>query len=98
MAYQALYRKWRPQKFEDMVGQTAVTKTLKNAIIHHKTSHAYLFTGPRGTGKTSAAKIFAKAINCLKMENLVMNVYYVKALQKERLGTLLKLMRRVIMG
>lgn len=65
MAYQALYRKWRPQKFEDMVGQTAVTKTLKNAIIHHKTSHAYLFTGPRGTGKTSAAKIFAKAINCL---------------------------------
>ncbi len=65
MAYQALYRKWRPQKFEDMVGQTAVTKTLKNAIIHHKMSHAYLFTGPRGTGKTSAAKIFAKAINCL---------------------------------
>ena len=65
MAYQALYRKWRPQKFEDMVGQTAVTKTLKNSIIHHKTSHAYLFTGPRGTGKTSAAKIFAKAINCL---------------------------------
>ena len=65
MAYQALYRKWRPQKFDDMVGQTAVTKTLKNAIIHHKTSHAYLFTGPRGTGKTSAAKIFAKAINCL---------------------------------
>lgn len=65
MAYQALYRKWRPQKFDDMVGQTAVTKTLKNSIIHHKTSHAYLFTGPRGTGKTSAAKIFAKAINCL---------------------------------
>ena len=65
MAYQALYRKWRPQKVEDMVRQTAVTKTLKNAIIHHKTSHAYLFTGPRGTGKTSAAKIFAKAINCL---------------------------------
>ena len=69
MAYQALYRKWRPQKFEDMVGQTAVTKTLKNAIIHHKTSHAYLFTGPRGTGKTSAAKIFAKAINCLNPQN-----------------------------
>ena len=69
MAYQALYRKWRPQKFEDMVGQTAVTKTLKNAIIHHKTSHAYLFTGPRGTGKTSAAKIFAKAINCLNPQD-----------------------------
>lgn len=69
MAYQALYRKWRPQKFEDMVGQTSVTKTLKNAIIHHKTSHAYLFAGPRGTGKTSAAKIFAKAINCLNPQN-----------------------------
>ena len=69
MAYQALYRKWRPQKFEDMVGQTAVTKTLKNAIIHHKASHAYLFTGPRGTGKTSAAKIFAKAINCLNPQD-----------------------------
>ena len=69
MAYQALYRKWRPQNFDDMVGQTAVTKTLKNAIIHHKTSHAYLFTGPRGTGKTSAAKIFAKAINCLNPQD-----------------------------
>ena len=52
-----------------MVGQTAVTKTLKNAIIHHKTSHAYLFTGPRGTGKTSAAKIFSKAINCLNPQD-----------------------------
>lgn len=64
MAYQALYRVWRSQRFDDVVGQQAITQTLKNAIIHHKTSHAYLFTGPRGTGKTSAAKIFAKAINC----------------------------------
>lgn len=64
MAYQALYRVWRSQRFEDVVGQKAITQTLKNAIIQKKTSHAYLFTGPRGTGKTSAAKIFAKAINC----------------------------------
>ena len=53
MAYQALYRKWRPQTFDDMVGQSAVTHTLKNAISNHKTSHAYLFTGPRGTGKSN---------------------------------------------
>ncbi|SEL01215.1 DNA polymerase III, tau subunit [Carnobacterium iners] len=64
MSYQALYRVWRPQKFQDVAGQKAITQTLRNALIQQKTSHAYLFTGPRGTGKTSGAKIFAKAINC----------------------------------
>lgn len=64
MAYQALYRKYRSQRFEEMVGQEVVATTLKNAIVNHQISHAYLFNGPRGTGKTSAAKIFAKAINC----------------------------------
>lgn len=64
MTYQALYRVWRPQRFDEVVGQQVVTQTLKNAIITKHISHAYLFAGPRGTGKTSAAKIFAKAVNC----------------------------------
>ncbi|WP_339230777.1 DNA polymerase III subunit gamma/tau [Oceanobacillus sp. FSL K6-2867] len=64
MSYQALYRVWRPRTFEDVVGQTHITRTLQNAIVQDKFSHAYLFSGPRGTGKTSAAKIFAQTINC----------------------------------
>lgn len=64
MSYQALYRVFRPQLFEDVVGQEHITKTLQNALLQKKFSHAYLFSGPRGTGKTSAAKLFAKAVNC----------------------------------
>ena len=64
MSYQALYRVWRPRTFGDVVGQSHITRTLQNAIVQQKFSHAYLFSGPRGTGKTSAAKIFAKTINC----------------------------------
>ena len=68
-AYQALYRKYRPQTFDDVSGQLAVTQTLKTQIISGRLSHAYLFTGSRGTGKTSCAKILAKAVNCLHPDN-----------------------------
>ncbi|MBX5436201.1 MAG: DNA polymerase III subunit gamma/tau, partial [Alicyclobacillaceae bacterium] len=65
MTYQALYRSWRPQTFADVVGQPHVTQTLMNAVQSGRVAHAYLFCGPRGTGKTSMAKILAKAVNCL---------------------------------
>jgi len=65
MAYQALYRKWRPSRFEDVCGQSHITETLKKQIRTNKIGHAYLFTGTRGTGKTTCAKIMAKAVNCL---------------------------------
>ncbi|MDQ0340609.1 DNA polymerase-3 subunit gamma/tau [Caldalkalibacillus uzonensis] len=64
MTYQALYRVWRPQTFDDVVGQAHIIQTLKNALSNQTYTHAYLFTGPRGTGKTSTAKIMAKAVNC----------------------------------
>ncbi|HEX2296075.1 MAG TPA: DNA polymerase III subunit gamma/tau [Actinomycetota bacterium] len=64
MAYLSLYRKWRPETFDDILGQEHVSKTLANAIVEDRVAHAYLFTGPRGTGKTSTARILAKALNC----------------------------------
>ena len=67
--YRALYRKWRPQRFEDVVGQRGIVTALRNQIATGRVGHAYLFTGVRGTGKTTCAKIFAKAVNCLHPQN-----------------------------
>ena len=67
MAYKALYRTYRPQQFAQVAGQQAIVRTLQNALINQKLSHAYLFSGPRGTGKTSLAKI----VKCLKVNHVV---------------------------
>ena len=69
MSHQAIYRKWRPMIFDDIVGQTHITKTLKNQIISGTVGHAYLFCGTRGTGKTSCAKVLSRAVNCLHPNN-----------------------------
>ena len=72
MSYKVLYRKYRPDSFDNVVGQDYTVKMLKNAICSGKNAHAYIFTGPRGTGKTSSAKIFAKALNCLNPVELML--------------------------
>lgn len=69
MEHQAIYRKWRPMVFEDIVGQTHITKTLKNQILTGRVGHAYLFCGTRGTGKTTCAKVFSRAVNCLNPQD-----------------------------
>ena len=67
MSYRVLYRKYRPDSFDNLIGQRSIVEILKNSIIENKIAHAYLFSGPRGTGKTSTARILAKAINCLNI-------------------------------
>src|SRR5579885_2544523 len=66
MTYQVIARKWRPQTFEEVTGQEHITRTLRNAVEHERLHHAYLFSGPRGVGKTTTARILAKALNCHK--------------------------------
>src|SRR6476620_8218649 len=66
MSYQVIARKWRPQSFEEVTGQDAITRTLRNAIEHQRLHHAYLFSGARGVGKTTTARLLAKARNCHK--------------------------------
>ena len=79
MSYTALYRKFRPSTFEEVKGQDHIVQTLKNQIHANRIGHAYLFCGTRGTGKTSVAKIFAKAVTIRWMEALVMSAMYVRA-------------------
>ena len=69
MEHQALYRRFRPKTFDEVFGQDHIVTTLKNQIINNQISHAYLFSGTRGTGKTSIAKIFARAINCTETKD-----------------------------
>lgn len=69
MQYQVLARKWRPKKFKDVIGQDHITRSLKNALVGQKVGHAYLFTGSRGTGKTSVARIFAKSLRCSQLSS-----------------------------
>jgi DNA polymerase-3 subunit gamma/tau len=66
MSYQVIARKWRPQRFEEVTGQEPITRTLRNAIEHERLHHAYLFSGARGVGKTTTARLLAKALNCHK--------------------------------
>ena len=73
--YRALYRKWRPRKFADVVGQEAIVTALQNQIAAGRIGHAYLFTGTRGTGKTTCAKIFAKAVNCLDIQHFFKRIF-----------------------
>src|SRR5882672_4450916 len=66
MAYQVLARKWRPQRFDDVIGQQAVTRTLRNALASGRIAHAFVFAGQRGSGKTTTARILSRALNCVK--------------------------------
>lgn len=87
--YQSLYRKYRPKRFADVVGQDIVVRTLRNSIKNDKVSHAYMFVGPRGVGKTSIAKIFARAINCEKKMKVMFAVIAQVVMYQEKRNVLI---------
>ena len=84
MAYQSLYRKYRPQRFGELIGQEHLTAALRMAVREGRVGHAYLFSGPRGTGKTTTARILAKAINCLRPRRRRRAVRRVRELRRDR--------------
>ena len=98
MTYQSLYRKYRPNTFDDVIGKKNIVKSLQNAIKLNKISHAYIFTGPRGTGKTTMAKLLAKSIVKMPIRIFVERVITVSKNKREHILILLKSMPQVIMG
>ena len=98
MDYQALYRMYRPQSFDDVVGQTHVTKTLRNAISKGKQSHAYIFSGPRGTGKTSIEKVFVKDINSLDEQSKDILDKVMAYMEKKYISVPMKMAKEILLS
>ena len=99
MAYQVLARKWRPQKFDDVIGQQAVTRTLRNALASGRIAQAFVFAGQRGSGKTTTARILARALNCVpKDQRQALELHYLKGLSVAEAAKFMNRSRPAIVG